>query len=224
MTVRVLLADDQLLLRGMLRLLLDNTPGVEVVGEAADGAEAVALAREYRPDVVLMDIRMPGADGLEATRLITADSDLAAVRVLVLTTFELDEYVVEAIQAGAAGFIGKGTAPEELLKAIEAVAAGEALLSAAATRTLMAYFQRPGVPQLKRKAESLTALTPRERDVLMLVAGGLSNDEISERLHLSTHTVKTHINRSMTKLGVSDRAHLVVIAYESGLVHPTIGP
>ncbi|MFD3581002.1 response regulator [Streptomyces sp. NPDC058683] len=220
MTIRVVLADDQALLRGMIRLLIDNTPGMEVVGEAANGADAVALAREHRADVVLMDIRMPEVDGLEATRMLTSDEHLCDVKVLILTTFEVDEYVAEAIRAGASGFIGKGADPAELVGAIETVAAGESLLSTAATRALMERFRHLSEPPVNRRPEQMELLTPRERETLTLVAQGLTNNEISARLQLSPHTVKTHVNRTMAKLGVSDRAQLVVIAYESGLVRP----
>jgi DNA-binding NarL/FixJ family response regulator len=219
-TIRVLLADDQALLRGMLGRLVDNAPGMEVAGEAADGAEAVELVRARGADVVLMDIRMPGTDGIEATRAITADPALADTKVLILTTFEIDEYVAEAVRAGARGFIGKGADPETLLSAIETVAAGEPILSAAATAALMARFQGHAPRHWAKETERLAELTPREREVLVLVASGLTNDDISGRLHLSRHTVKTHINRAMTKIGVSERAQLVTIAYESGLVEP----
>lgn len=220
MTIRVLLADDQALLRGMLRRLVDNTPGMDVAGEAADGTEAVELVRARGADVVLMDIRMPGTDGIEATRAITADPALADVKVLILTTFEIDEYVAEAVRAGARGFIGKGADPEELLAAIETVAAGEPMLSAAATAALMARFQAHAPRHWVKETERLAELTPREREVLVLVASGLTNDGISQRLRLSRHTVKTHVNRAMTKIGVSERAQLVTLAYESGLVEP----
>ncbi|MET7694273.1 response regulator transcription factor [Streptomyces sp. NPDC005483] len=220
MTLRVLLADDQALLRGMLRRLLDNTPGMQVVGEAADGAQAVALARTHIPDVVLMDIRMPGTDGIEATRTITTDPDLTGVKVLILTTFEVDEYVAEAIGSGARGFIGKGADPEELLAAIETVGAGRPLLSAAAAAALMARFRVGTTRSWDKETRLLEELTPREKEVLALLASGLTNDDISERLKLSRHTVKTHLNRTMAKLGVSERAQLVTIAYESGLIRP----
>jgi len=220
MTLRILLADDQALLRGMLHRLLDNTPGMQVVGEAADGAEAVALARTHIPDVILMDIRMPGTDGIEATRAITADPDLARVKVLILTTFEVDEYVAEAIGCGARGFIGKGADPEELLAAIETVGAGRPLLSAVAAAALMARFRVGTTRSWDKGTRLLEELTPREKEVLALLASGLTNDDISERLKLSRHTVKTHINRAMAKLGVSERAQLVTIAYESGLIRP----
>ncbi|MFE4825801.1 response regulator [Streptomyces sp. NPDC056672] len=227
MTIRVLLADDQTLLRSAFRVLVDSESDMEVVGEAADGAQAVALARSTRPDVVLMDIRMPGTDGLAATRMISADPGLAGVRVVMLTTFEVDEYVVQSLRAGASGFLGKGAEPEELLNAIRVAAAGEALLSPAATKGLIATFlAQSGTAGDGRDpavhAERLTALTGREREVLVLVAGGHSNDEIAERLVVSPLTVKTHVNRAMAKLGARDRAQLVVIAYESGLVRPRV--
>ncbi|GAA3396455.1 response regulator transcription factor [Streptomyces roseoviridis] len=226
--IRVLLADDQALLRSAFRILVDSEPDMEVVAEAADGAEAVALARETAPDVVLMDIRMPGTDGLAATRMITADPELSAVRIVMLTTFEVDEYVVRSLRAGASGFLGKGAEPEELLDAIRIAHAGEALLSPAATKGLIATFLAQGGgtdPEREPSpsyAERLAALTAREREVLALVAGGLSNDEIAERLDVSPLTVKTHVNRTMAKLGARDRAQLVVTAYESGLVRPRV--
>ena len=223
MTIRVLLADDQALLRGTFRMLIDSTPDMEVVGEAANGREAVELAGPLRADVLLMDIRMPELDGLAATRLICQDKDLAGVRVLILTTFEFDEYVAEALRAGASGFLGKGMRPEELLEAVRTVAAGDSLLSPTATRSLITRFlsqpQRSGTADPGR----LDVLTPRERDLMGLVALGLSNDEIAERLFLSPLTVKTHINRAMAKLGARDRAQLVVIAYQCGLVLPGSG-
>ncbi|WP_326723651.1 MULTISPECIES: response regulator transcription factor [unclassified Streptomyces] len=226
MTIRVLLADDQALLRSAFRVLVDSEPDMEVVGEASDGAEAVRLVRQERADVVLMDIRMPGTDGLAATRLITADAGLAHVRVVMLTTFEVDEYVVQSLRAGASGFLGKGAEPEELLNAIRIAAGGEALLSPAATKGLIAKFlaQGDGLDDERdpARAERLDALTGREREVLVQVAGGHSNDEIAERLEVSPLTVKTHVNRAMAKLGARDRAQLVVIAYESGLVRPRV--
>ncbi|MEU9385000.1 response regulator transcription factor [Streptomyces sp. NPDC048279] len=223
MTIRVLLADDQALLRSAFRVLVDSEPDMEVVGEASDGVEAVRLARETRADVVLMDIRMPGTDGLAATRLISEDPSLGRVRVVILTTFEVDDYVVQALRAGASGFLGKGSEPEELLSAIRVAAGGEALLSPTATKGLIARFLAQGDAADGRdpaRAERLDALTSREREVLVQVAGGHSNDEIAERLEVSPLTVKTHVNRAMAKLGARDRAQLVVIAYESGLVRP----
>ncbi|MFJ6049528.1 response regulator [Streptomyces sp. NPDC092307] len=224
--VRVLLADDQALLRSAFKVLVDSEPDMEVVGEASDGAEAFELARRTRPDVVLMDIRMPGTDGLAATRMISADPELADVHVVMLTTFEVDEYVVSALRAGASGFLGKGAEPDELLNAIRVAAAGEALLSPAATKGLIATFLAQGggaataTATAGSHAQRLAALTVREREVLVHVAAGLSNDGIAERLEVSPLTVKTHVNRAMAKLGARDRAQLVVIAYESGLVRP----
>ncbi|MET9787888.1 response regulator transcription factor [Streptomyces canus] len=222
MTIRVLLADDQALLRSAFRVLVDSEPDMEVVGEASDGAEAVRLTRQERADVVLMDIRMPGTDGLAATRMISEDPGLAHVRVVILTTFEVDDYVVQSLRAGASGFLGKGSEPEELLSAIRVAAGGEALLSPAATKGLIARFLAQGDADDNDpvRSERLAALTVREREVLVQVAGGHSNDEIAERLEVSPLTVKTHVNRAMSKLGARDRAQLVVIAYESGLVRP----
>ncbi|MFF2411110.1 response regulator [Streptomyces sp. NPDC058092] len=226
--IKVLLVDDQALLRSAFRVLVDSEADMEVVGEAADGAQAVELARSTRADVVLMDIRMPGTDGLAATRMISADPELADVRVVMLTTFEVDEYVVQSLRAGASGFLGKGAEPEELLNAIRIAAGGEALLSPAATKGLIATFLAqsdssggagPGTAEYSAR---LDALTGREREVLVLVAAGHSNDEIAERLVVSPLTVKTHVNRAMAKLGARDRAQLVVIAYESGLVRPRV--
>ncbi|MFI9834066.1 response regulator [Streptomyces sp. NPDC051913] len=226
MTIRVLLADDQALLRSAFRVLVDSEADMEVVGEASDGAEAVRLAKERRADVVLMDIRMPGTDGLAATRMISEDPSLAQVRVVILTTFEVDDYVVQSLRAGASGFLGKGSEPEELLSAIRIAAGGEALLSPAATKGLIARFlaQGDGADESADPARTarLEALTVREREVLVQVAGGHSNDEIAERLEVSPLTVKTHVNRAMAKLGARDRAQLVVIAYESGLVRPRV--
>ncbi|MEV6960463.1 response regulator transcription factor [Streptomyces sp. NPDC051207] len=223
MTIRVLLADDQALLRSAFRVLVDSEPDMEVVGEASDGAEAVRLAKQRRADVVLMDIRMPGTDGLAATRMISADPGLGQVRVVILTTFEVDDYVVQSLRAGASGFLGKGSEPDELLNAIRVAASGEALLSPAATKGLIARFLAQRDADEERdpaRAERLDALTVREREVLVQVAGGHSNDEIAERLEVSPLTVKTHVNRAMAKLGARDRAQLVVMAYESGLVRP----
>ncbi|MGW7071410.1 response regulator [Streptomyces sp. NPDC054855] len=225
MTIRVLLADDQALLRSAFKVLVDSEPDMEVVAEASDGAEAVELARSEAADVVLMDIRMPGTDGLAATRLISADPELAHVRVVMLTTFEVDEYVVQSLRAGASGFLGKGAEPDELLGAIRIAAAGDALLSPVATKGLIAKFLAQGGSSDGEggvRGERLDALTGREREVLVQVAGGHSNDEIAERLEVSPLTVKTHVNRAMAKLGARDRAQLVVIAYESGLVRPRV--
>jgi DNA-binding NarL/FixJ family response regulator len=219
--IRVLLADDQGLVRAGFRALLEDADGVEVVGEAGDGAEAVALARSARPDVVLMDIRMPVLDGLEATRRIVADELLAGVRVLVLTTFELDEYVFEALAAGASGFLLKNTDPVELLRAIRVVAEGDALLAPSVTRRLIAEFAaRRARPPEAEPSVDLTGLTDREREVMALVGAGLSNEEIATRLVVSPATARTHVSRAMVKLGARDRAQLVVFAYESGLVRP----
>ncbi|GLW35600.1 response regulator [Actinoplanes regularis] len=220
MTIRVLLADDQALIRGGFRLILDAEPGIDVVGEATNGREAVDLARSSRTDLVLMDIRMPDVDGLEATRLIAGDEDLAGVRVLILTTFENDDNVVRALRAGASGFLGKNVEPADLVRAVQTVAAGESLLSPTATRSLITRFlSQPELPPLPA-AGPLDGLTDREREVLTFVAHGLSNDDIADRLCLSPLTAKTHVNRAMTKLGVRDRAQLVVLAYQNGLVRP----
>jgi DNA-binding NarL/FixJ family response regulator len=218
--IRVLIADDQPVVRGGFATLVRSAPDLSVVGEARTGAEAVTLARTTRADVVLMDIRMPELDGLGATRLITADDDLAGIHVLILTTFEIDEYVFEALRSGASGFLGKSAEPEQLLDAIRTVHRGEALLSPTATRSLIARFlTRPDPGRLVPPAR-LADLTDREREVLTLVGSGLSNTEIAERLVVSPHTIKTHVNRTMAKLGAHDRAQLVVIAYETGLVVP----
>ena len=216
--IRVLLVDDQGLVRAGFRALLDAQDDIEVVGEAADGDEAVRLTRRFGPDVVLMDIRMPGTDGLAATRSIVGDDRLSNVRIVMLTTFELDEYVFEAIRSGASGFLVKDTEPVELLRAVRAVASGDALLSPGVTRRLIGAFasqtrEPPASP-------ALDLLTEREREVMGLVAEGLSNDEIAERLFVSPMTAKTHVSRAMTKLAARDRAQLVVFAYESGLVRP----
>ncbi|MET9527286.1 response regulator transcription factor [Streptomyces coeruleorubidus] len=219
MTIRVLLADDQALVRASFRMLIDSEPDLEVVGEAATGGEAVGLARSTRADVVLMDIRMPDMDGLAATHAISADEDLAGVRVLILTTFEADEYVFQALRAGASGFLGKGVELSDLLEAIRLVARGESLLSPRATKALIGqYLTTPDLTNAP--APELTSLTERERQVLVLVAAGLSNDAIAEQLHVSPWTAKTHVNRTMTKLGVRDRAQLVVIAYQTGFAQP----
>ena len=218
--IGVVLADDQALLRAGLRALLDAGPDMSVLGEAADGREALELVRALRPDVALMDIRMPGMDGLVATRLIAAEPGLAGTRVVVLTTFDLDEYVFEAIRSGASGFLVKDTEPTELLRAVRAVAGGDALLSPRVTRRLIGEFATRSRPGGARAAEQLGVLTEREREVVTLVGEGLSNDEIADRLVVSPATAKTHVSRAMVKLQVRDRAHLVVLAYESGLVRP----
>ncbi|MFF0833461.1 MULTISPECIES: response regulator [unclassified Streptomyces] len=216
--IRVLLADDQALVRAGFRALLDAQPDIGVAGEAADGAEALHRVREVRPDVVLMDIRMPLLDGLAATRRITGDPELSEVKVVMLTTFELDEYVFEAIRSGASGFLVKDTEPDELLRAVRAVVEGDALLSPGVTRRLIAEFAaRSKEPAA---AGGLARLTEREREVMALVGIGLSNDEIARRLVVSPLTAKTHVSRTMVKLGARDRAQLVVLAYESGLVRP----
>jgi DNA-binding NarL/FixJ family response regulator len=220
--IRVLLADDQALIRAGFHVLIDAAGDLQVVGEAVDGAQAVDLARSERADVVLMDIRMPGVDGLEATRRISADEDLAGVKVIILTTFESDEYVYQAIRAGASGFLVKDTEPADLLQAVRVVARGDALLSPSVTRRLITDLatrpERP--PAGDRNAGPLNGLTEREREVLGLVAEGLSNDEIAARLFLSPLTSKTHVSRIMTKVNARDRAQLVVLAYETGLVTP----
>jgi DNA-binding NarL/FixJ family response regulator len=219
-TIRVLLADDQALIRAGFSMILESEPDLEVVGEATNGREAVQLARSKQADVVLMDIRMPELDGIEATKQIAADEDLAGVRILILTTFENDDNVVLALRAGASGFLGKGVEPAELVRAIRVVAGGEALLSPRATAGLVGRFLAQAGPGPLPTPMPLDGLTEREREVLALVAHGLSNDDIAGKLYLSPLTVKTHVNRTMTKLGVRDRAQLVVIAYQTGLVRP----
>jgi DNA-binding NarL/FixJ family response regulator len=213
----VVLADDQDLVRAGLRLVIDRAPGLTVVGEAVNGHDAVRVAREARADVVLMDIRMPVLDGLAATRRIAADHSLAGVRVLILTTFEVDDYVFEAVRSGASGFLGKGARPEALIDAIRTVARGDALLSPSATRGLIARFLKLNDSEPVRPSPLLDTLTDREREVVTLVADGMSNTEIARQLTLSPLTVKTHANHAMTKLGARDRAQLVVLAYQTGL-------
>jgi DNA-binding NarL/FixJ family response regulator len=218
--IKVLLADDQELVRAGFKVLLDTEDDIRVVGEAADGAQAVALARATRPDVVLMDIRMPVLDGLQATRQIGAMRGLERVRVLILTTYDTDAYVFEALQAGASGFLLKDSGPAELLHAIRVVAAGEALLAPRITRRLIAQFTATRTAH-EVAEDRLAVITQREREVLALVGEGLSNQEIAERLVLSPATARTHVSRAMVKLGARDRAQLVVVAYQTGLVSPT---
>jgi DNA-binding NarL/FixJ family response regulator len=216
--IRVLLADDQALVRAGFRALLDAQDGIEVVGEAADGAETLRLARVLRPDVVLMDVCMPGLDGLEATRAIAEDDRLVGTRIVMLTTFDLDEYVFEALRVGASGFLVKDTEPADLIRGVRAVASGDALLSPGVTRRLVAELaSRAKEPS---PSPELHQLTDREREVMGLAAAGLSNDEIAERLVVSRATARTHVSRAMVKLGARDRAQLVVFAYESGLARP----
>ncbi|MDA3627227.1 response regulator transcription factor [Saccharopolyspora oryzae] len=214
--ISVLIVDDQDLVRIGLRTLIDSEDDLTCVGEAADGLAAVAAAREHRPDVVLMDVRMAGVDGLEATRRISADPDLAGTRVIVLTTFEIDEYVFSALRGGASGFLLKDTRPVDLLRAIRLVAGGDALLAPSATRQLVREFVSMQ-PRARRPHPQLHTLTEREREVLGLVAEGLNNEEIAERLVVSPATARTHVSRAMVKLGARDRAQLVVFAYQSGL-------
>ncbi|HEY5530202.1 MAG TPA: response regulator transcription factor [Thermoleophilia bacterium] len=217
--IRVLVADDQPLVRAGLKMLLSTVPDIEVVGEATDGEEAVRLARELTADVILMDIRMHGIDGLEATRRISADEDLAGVKVVILTTFDIDDYVFEALEAGASGFLLKDAEPDELVRAVRAAAAGDALLSPSVTRRLIADYARR--PRPRRLASGgLDVLTEREREVMALVARGLSNDEIAARLVVSPLTAKTHVSRILAKFGARDRGQLVMLAYELGLVQP----
>jgi DNA-binding NarL/FixJ family response regulator len=220
--IRVILADDQALVRAGFRVLVGAAADIEVVGEAGDGQAAIDLARHTPADVVLMDLRMPGVDGLEATRRIAADPDLVGLRVLVLTTFEADGYVFEALRAGASGFLVKDTEPEDLINAIRVVARGDALLSPSVTRRLIANIAGRGT---SRPIDSVTlaVLTEREREVLALVAAGRTNQEIAATLYMSPLTAKTHVNRAMVKLNARDRAQLVVIAYETGLVTPGLG-
>jgi DNA-binding NarL/FixJ family response regulator len=217
--VKVLLADDQTLVRAGFRVLLERGHDIEVVGEVADGAEAIEAVRRLRPDVVLMDIRMPVLDGLEATRRIVADERLAGVRVVMLTTYELDEYVFEALRIGASGFLLKDVDPADLRQAVRVAASGDALLSPSVTRRLIDEFVAK-VARRRTDPQRLSLLTDREREVMALVGGGLSNDEIARRLFMSPATAKTHVSRAMAKLGARDRAQLVVLAYETGLVSP----
>jgi len=219
MTIRVVVADDQALVRGGFVVMV-QAGGMAVVGEAGDGARAVALAREHRPDVVLMDVRMPVMDGIEATRAITADPATSSARVLMLTTFDLDDYVYRALRAGASGFLLKDTAPEELLAGIRILAAGDALLAPGITRRLISEFAARPEPGQRPAPELLDCLSAREREVLAEVAGGWSNAEIGERLHISAATAKTHVSRLLMKLDAHDRAQLVMIAYETRLVTP----
>lgn len=219
MTIRVVVADDQALVRAGFVALLDAQDDIDVVAEADTGAQALAAAREHRPDVVLMDIRMPELDGLAATRAIAGDPALSGVRVVVLTTFELDEYVFEAMRAGASGFLVKHTEPAELVRAVRVVADGDALLSPSVTRRLVREFASRARPPASGAA-SLSELTSREREVMALVAEGLTNAEIGDRLFLSPATARTHVSRILTKLNARDRTQLVVLAYESGLVRP----
>jgi DNA-binding NarL/FixJ family response regulator len=220
-TIRVVVADDQALVRSGFTMLLGGETDIEVVGQASNGAEAVALVASERPDVVLMDVRMPVMDGLEATRRITGDPDLAETRVVILTTFDLDEYVHEALRAGASGFLLKDTLPVDLLNAVRVVAAGDALIAPKITRRLIAEFaKRPEPGTTVAAGKVLDLLTEREREVLEVIARGHSNAEIAEQLFVSHATVKTHVSRLLMKLGARDRAQLVMIAYESGMVAP----
>ncbi|PUB20298.1 LuxR family two component transcriptional regulator [Promicromonospora sp. AC04] len=218
--ISVLIADDQALIRSAIADLITHSGDLAIAGEAADGHQALALARERRPDLVLMDIRMPGMDGIAATREICADPDLSAVRVLVLTTFEEDEYIVAALRAGASGFIGKGAEREEIAAAIRAVHRGDALLSPTATRTLIDRYVHSARLHTSEPPRALDDLTERESEVLALVGTGRSNGDIADLLAISPHTAKTHVNRIMTKLNAHDRAQLVIAAYENGLVQP----
>jgi DNA-binding NarL/FixJ family response regulator len=217
--IRVLLADDQALVRAGFRVLLETEDGFEVCGEAADGREAVEMTRSYRPDVVVMDVRMPIMDGLSATAAITGDAELGATRVLVLTTFDVDEYVYRALRAGASGFLLKDAEPAELLRGIRLAVSGDALLAPSITRRLIDEFvTRPAQPS--GVTVGLQSLTAREREVLTLVGGGSNNDEIAARLVISPATARTHVGHILSKLGARDRVQLVVIAYESGLLTP----
>jgi DNA-binding NarL/FixJ family response regulator len=220
MTIRVLVADDQALLRSTFRLLIDSAPDMTVVAEAGTGEEAIALSRVEHPDIMLMDIRMPGLDGIAATRIITADDGLSCVKIIILTTFETDELVVDALRAGASGYLGKGVEPGALLDAIRVVAAGEALLSPAATRALISTVLAQPSAGRASPAAALRELTPRELEILTLVGLGQANGDIARKLFISPATAKTHVNRTMMKLHARDRAQLVIAAYESGLVTP----
>ena len=221
MNIKILLVDDQLLIRSAVRDILSGEPDLEVVGEAADGAQAVSDARRLQPDIVLMDIRMSVLNGIDATKRICEDPNLAATRIVVFTTFEQDDYVLAALRAGASGFLGKGLDPAELATAIRTVHAGESLLSPAATRSLIdRVVSAPSEPEPASRHLGLNGLTERESEVLVLVASGLSNDEIGGKLFISPATAKTHVNRTMAKLWAHDRAQLVIIAYENGLVTP----
>jgi DNA-binding NarL/FixJ family response regulator len=217
--IRVLLADDQALMRESFRALLDASPGFTAVGEAGTGTDAVRLARQHRPDVVLMDVRMPDMDGIEATRHLCAGPEAAGVRVLILTTFDLDEYVYAALRAGASGFLVKDVTAAELLAGIRVVASGEALLAPRVTRRLITTFSRQAPPAFGARP-GLEVITDREREVLTLIASGLSNTELAQHLHVTLGTVKTHIGRLLSKLAARDRAQLVITAYETGLVIP----
>lgn len=225
MTIRVLLADDQALLRGTFQLLINSCEDLEVIAEASDGAQAVDLARLHHPDVIVMDVRMPGTDGLAATEIICADPDLADTRILILTTFENDEHVARALRAGASGFLGKYVTTDTLLEAIRTVASGESLLSPGATKALITQFlaAAPTGPPPQPMTPGISDLTNRELEVMKLAADGKSNDEIARGLHLSVFTVRTHVQRAMTKIGARDRAQLVVLAYKNGLVTPEPG-
>ncbi|WP_062987910.1 response regulator transcription factor [Nocardia anaemiae] len=223
MTIRVLLADDQALLRGTFQMLIDSCDDLEVVAQAADGAQAIDLARTHRPDIVIMDIRMPGTDGLTATETICADPHLTDTRVLILTTFENDEHVARALRAGASGFLGKYVTTDTLLDAIRTIAAGDSLLSPGATKALITQFLATPAPHTAPTTPGIDDLTNREREVTRLAAAGKSNHEIAGELHLSVLTVRTHIQRAMTKLDARDRAQLVVLAYRNGLATPQPG-
>jgi DNA-binding NarL/FixJ family response regulator len=216
--IRVVIADDQALVRGGFRVMVDAADDMEVLGEAANGAEAVALVRRHHPDVVLMDVRMPVLNGLDATREITSDPMTAATRVLMLTTFDLDEYIYGALRAGASGFLLKDTVPEDLIAAIRTLSSGDALLAPSVTRRLIREFARLPEPRSRSHSDTLLPLSAREREVLIEVAGGWSNAEIGIRLHISAATAKTHVSRLLMKLAARDRAQLVMIAYETGLV------